>query len=220
MLTAAVITGGHHYHVPAFHRLFRELSGVDAYIQHMADFVASPPEVRAGYDVLVFYTHLHGEPTDLGLAPGRHDTAQSVLESLGTVSKPGIVVLHHSLLAFPGWAVWDELVGMADRSLAAYDHAQAVNYHVADPRHPICAGLADWTLHDETYLMADAAGDNHILITTDHPRSMATLAWTREYRLGRVFCLQGGDEPQAWADANFRSLLAQGMRWCGRFDDK
>ena len=218
MLKTAVIPGGHPYHVPAFHQLFRELPGLDAYIQHLADFVASPLDVRQGYDVLIFYTHLRGELSDLGLAPDRHDTVRSVLESLGA-PKPGIVVLHHSLLAFPGWAVWDAIVGLPDRALAAYSHSEAISYYVADPAHPICAGLADWTMRDETYLMPDARGDNHILITTDHPQSMRTLAWTHMHRQSRVFCLQGGDGPAAWRHESFRRLLAQGARWCARADE-
>ena len=62
--------------------------------------------------------------------------------------------------------------------------------------------------------MPDAGGDNHILITTDHPQSMRTLAWTRQFRQSRVFCLQGGDGERAWVNAQFRTLLAHGMRWC------
>lgn len=213
MLKVAVITGGHHYHVPAFHQLFRELPGIDAYIQHMADYVASPPDVRQEYDVLVFYTHLRGELVDLGLAPGRQDTVRSVLESLGT-KKPGIIVLHHSVLAFPGWTIWDDIVGLADRNLKTYSHNETIAYHITDSNHPICAGLADWTMNDETYLMADAGGENHILITTEHPQSMTTLAWTHEYKQSRVFCVQGGDDQSAWCNENFRTLLTQGVQWC------
>jgi hypothetical protein len=219
MLTVAVLTGGHHFDVPVFHRVFRDLPGVDAYVQHLNDFVASPPEVRQAYDVIVFYTHLKREPDpdDLGLAPGQADTARSVLESLGA-REQGIVVLHHSLMAFPGWDVWDAVTGMTDRVLTAYAHGQQIPYHVADPDHPICAGLDDWTLIDETYLMPDAGGDNHILLTTDHPRSMATLAWIRQHRASRVFCLQGGDDQRSWDDPHYRTLLVQGIRWCAWVD--
>ncbi|HEX3054059.1 MAG TPA: ThuA domain-containing protein [Aggregatilineaceae bacterium] len=213
MLEIAVITGGHHYHVPAFHRLFRELPGIDAYIQHLADFVASPPEVRQGYDGVVFYTHLRRELEDLGLRPGSTDSVRSILEELGA-SNQGLVVMHHSLLAFPDWDVWNDIVGMADRSLAKYAHGQTIRYHIEDAEHPICAGLDDWMMQDETYLMPNAVGENHILITTDHPDSMATLAWTHDYKLSRVFCLQAGDDQDTWANVNFRTLLTQGIRWC------
>ena len=70
MLKVAVITGGHHFEVIAFYQLFRELPGIDTYIQHMADFVTASPDERDLYDVLVFYTHLKRELADMGLGGG------------------------------------------------------------------------------------------------------------------------------------------------------
>ena len=214
MMQVAVITGGHHYDVPGFHQFWRALPGIDAYPQHMADFVASPPEVRAQYAVLVFFTHLKDEVGQLGLMPGRSESFRSVLLSLGATAQ-GIVVMHHGLLAFPEWAIWDEITGVSDRTLQGYRHAEMVPYHVADPSHPICAGLTDWTMQDETYLMADAAPDNDILLTTDHPRSMKTLAWTRQHRQSRVFCLQACHDGVTWSNVHSRTLLRQGILWCG-----
>jgi trehalose utilization protein len=213
VLKVAVITGGHHFDVIQFQQLFRELPEIDAYPQHMADFVASVPEVRDQYDVLVFFAHLRGEIENLGLSPGHDDTFRSVLESLGN-STQGIVVLHHGLLAFPGWGIWNEIVGISDRSLREYSHDEVINCHVVDPAHPICAGLMDWTMKDETYVMNDADAGNHILLTTDHTRSMATLAWTHQHKLSRVFCLQSGHNPDTWKHDNFRTLLHQGINWC------
>ena len=215
MIKSAVITGGHHYNVMAFHQLFRDLPGIDAYIQPMEDFVTSTPEVRSSYQVLVFYTHLKGELADPGGPPGQDSTVRTVLESLSS-TRQGIVMLHHSLLAFPGWEIWDDLVGMSDRTLKDYAHDEAIPAHIVDPAHPITTGLTDWTITDETYLMPDAADENHILITTRHPRSMATLAWTRQYRTSRVFCLQLGHDHQAWCDVRFRKLLTQAIGWCAQ----
>jgi trehalose utilization protein len=215
MIKTAVITGGHHFNVMAFYHLFRELPGIDAYIQHMADFVISSPDVRKSYDVLVFYTHLKRELADIGSPPDQNDTVRSVLESLGT-TKQGIVILHHSLVAFPDWKIWDDIIGMSDRKLSQYAHDEVIRLHIADAEHPISAGLEDWTMTDETYLMSDASGDNHILITTQHPRSMTTLAWTRQYKTSRVFCLQSGHDYHTWRDANFRKLLTQAIVWCAQ----
>jgi hypothetical protein len=212
-MKAAILTGGHHYHVTGFHQLFRDLPGIDAYVQHMADFVACSPEIRREYDVLVFYTQFQDDFIIPGLPPGSRDTVRSVVESVGTTNQ-GIVILHHGLLSFPGWDIWNDIVGMPDRSLSEYSHDESIPYHIMDSDHPVCAGLTDWTLTDETYQMAAAAGDNHILITTDHPDSMKTLAWTRHYKLSRVFCLQAGHDPKTWNDMNFRALLSQGMHWC------
>jgi type 1 glutamine amidotransferase len=68
---------------------------------------------------------------------------------------------------------------------------------------------------DETYVMPDAlpANGNHILLTTTHPDSVKTIAWVRQYRQSRVFCLQSGHDNQTWADASFQRLLRQGILW-------
>ena len=41
-LRVAVVTGGHAFDVPNFHRLFRQLPGIDAYPQHLEHFASSP----------------------------------------------------------------------------------------------------------------------------------------------------------------------------------
>ena len=48
-IRCAVITGGHGYDVLNFHRFFRGLVGVDAYIQHMDDFASARANVRASF---------------------------------------------------------------------------------------------------------------------------------------------------------------------------
>lgn len=211
-LKIAVITGGHHFNVMAFTQMFRELPGIDAYLQHVGDFVASTRDLRASYDALVFYTHLKGEVAEIGSSPGEADTVQSALELLGHTPQ-GLVLLHHSLLAFPQWDIWNTITGMPDRTLTEYAHDEAIEMHIVDPEHPVTAGLSDWTLTDETYLMPDAGADNHILITTTHPRSTKTLGWVRQHKQSRVVCLQSGHDEQTWRDANFRTLLAQAIRW-------
>lgn len=213
MIKVAVITGGHHFNVVAFHQLFRNMAGIDAYIQHMADFVNSSPEARAGYDVLVFYTHLKRELVDIGPPPGQQDTVQSVMESLGNRPQ-GIVMLHHALLCFPTWQVWDEIVGINNRQLTHYAHHEAIPLQIVDSQHPITAGVENWAVTDETYVMPDAEGDaNHVLLTTSHPKSMRTIAWTRQHKASRVFCLQLGDDPVVWQDVTFSKLLKQGIEW-------
>lgn len=211
-LTIAVITGGHHYDVVAFHQLFRALPGIDAYVQHMADFVISPRDLRASYDVLVFYTHLKDELAIEGGPPDQDDTVRSVLETLGATDQ-GLVLLHHSLVAFPDWAIWDAVTGLQNRRLMKYKHDEAIPLHIVDADHPVASGLLDWTITDETYLLPDAAGDNHVLITTDHPDSMSTLAWTRQHNASRVVCVQPGDARAAWEDAQYRTLLSQAIEW-------
>lgn len=207
----AVLTGGHAYDVPNFHRLFRALPGIDAYIQHMDDFATSSEEVWRSYDVVLFYTMLMDDPTDTGL-PGHAGKPLTALQGLGAAPQ-GIVLLHHAILAHPRWPVWTEISGLPDRGRFEFDHDQTLDVHVADARHPITAGVQDWRMIDETYLMASPGEDSHALLTVDHPRSMKTIAWTRAYRDTRVFCFQSGHDNLTWPDPNFQRVLRQGILW-------
>jgi type 1 glutamine amidotransferase len=66
---------------------------------------------------------------------------------------------------------------------------------------------------DETYTMPEPASDCEVLLTTDHPKSMKTIAWTRQHRHARVFCFQSGHDNLAWECAGFRQTLARGIFW-------
>jgi len=212
-IRVAVVTGGHSFDVPDFHRLFRSLRDVEACIQHMDDFASSPEEVRRAYDVVCFYHWLLETPTDDGL-PWYCGKPRTALEALGETDQ-GILVLHHAILAYPLWPLWDELVGIAERSFQ-FHHGQQLHVEVAAADHPITRGLSSWDVTDETYDMADAREGSEILLTVDHPRSMRTIAWTRTFRNSRVFCLELGHDKVAYADSNFREVIRRGIVWCAR----
>ncbi len=225
-VTAAVVTGGHSYDVPNFHRLFRAMDGVDAYVQPMDDFAASPEAVREAYDAVVFYTMLRGLPQtkeELAWWQGDHRAA---LEHLGTTPQ-GIVMLHHAILGYPEWPLWRKWVGVPDPKFESYHFDETVRSEIAVADHPITAGLAAWEMTDETYVAAGPGGHSHVLITTDHPKSMRAIAWTREpggvpergeRRSGhpsgrRVFCYQSGHDSKTWQEASFRQVLRRGILW-------
>jgi uncharacterized protein len=205
-LRVAVVTGGHVFDVLNFHKLFRTLTGVDAYIQHMDDFVATPEAVRDEYAVVVFYHMLMQGPPE-----GR---LKKALSHLGATEQ-GILVLHHALLAHPEWALWSDVVGIPNRKFG-FHHDQSIPVQVARRDHPITRGLEPWTTQDETYTMDDANEGSEILLTTDHPKSMKKLAWTRGYNKSRVFCFQCGHDNAGWSHPNFREVLHRGIRWCAR----
>jgi len=210
-LKVAVITGGHEYEVIAFHQLFRNLSGIDAYIQHMDEFASSTQAERDAYDVLVFYSFFQENPTDAGVPwyIGHH---QSALVRLYETSQ-GIVLLHHAILVYQKLAMFDEIAGLTNRVIQSYRHDEDVDLHIADHAHPITRGLSDWRMIDETYAMHGAGTGNHILITSQHPRNMPTVAWTRTYSKSRVFCFQSGHDHQAYEDPTFRTVLERGIHW-------
>jgi len=207
----ALVTAGHPYDVPALQRIFREMPGVEASFHHMDDWAAAGAG-RAGYDVVVFYHMLMDGPLENG--PWYQGNHKAALSELGR-GPQGIVVLHHALLAYPAWRFWSDLVGLPDRSFA-YHGGQQVRVTVANPQHPITRGLSDWDMVDETYTMADPSREpgNTVLLTTQHPKSMATLAWTRQFGQAKVFCFQSGHDATAFDAKAFGEVLTRGIRWC------
>lgn len=212
-LRVAVITGGHSFDTLEFQQLFRALPGIDACVQHIEDWGAATPEVRAAYDVVVFYIMTMDTPSDEGL-PWYAGKRLSALSELGREGQ-GIVVLHHAILAFPEWQPWNDLVGIQNRKFGYHWEGDPTT-EVADATHPITRGLpaATWSLKDETYTMDEPTGpDVRLLLTTKHHKSMKANAWTNRYKGSRVFCYQSGHGAAVYADANFRTILDRGIRW-------
>jgi uncharacterized protein len=210
-INVAVVTGGHSYDVVNFHKLFGSLPGVNAVIQHMDDFAASPANVRDSYDAVCFYIMLMQGPTDQG-QPWYAGRPKDALEHLGSTPQ-GILVLHHALLAYPQWPVWSDIVGIKDRKFG-YQMGQKLHINVLDAQHPITQGMSAWDMIDETYSMADAGPDSKVLLTVEHPKSMKTIGWTRQHKKARVFCYESGHDNQTWVNAGFRQVLQRGLLWC------
>jgi uncharacterized protein len=211
LIKTAVVTGGHAFDVVNFHKLFRKMDGIDAYVQHLDDFSVAPPEVRDSYDVVVFYIMMQATPVDEGL-PWYWGKPKTALENLGKRDQ-GIVVLHHAILAYPNWPLWDELVGIQNRKFGFYMD-QDLSFKVSPSVHPITQDIQDFDMVDESYTMNDASSeDSTILLTVDHPKSMKTIAWTRQYQKSRVFCYESGHDNSAYSNPNFSTILSQGIKW-------
>jgi uncharacterized protein len=206
----AVITGGHAFDVPNFARLFRRLNGIEAYVQTMGDFAASPQATRDAYDAVLFYHMLQETPSDEG-QPWYDGKPVIALERLKERGQ-GIVALHHAILAYPKWPAWRELTGI-DPTLISYHHDQPLTLEVTPIDHPITRGLAGFDVVDETYVMAEPDAGSQILLTTAHPQSVQAQAWVRPFGEARVFSLVLGHDHTVWSNPGFENLLLRGIRW-------
>jgi uncharacterized protein len=209
-LQLAVVTGGHGFDVPNFHRLFRRLNGIEAYIQTMGDFASSAQPVRDGYDVILFYHMLQETPSDAG-KPWYDSKPVQALERVKEVGQ-GVVALHHSLLAYPQWPAWRDLTGI-DPTWRSYHHDQPLNLEVAAHDHPITRGLAGFAVTDETYEINAPDADNLVLLESQHAHSVRAQAWVRQYGRSRVFSLVLGHDQTAWSNPGFENLLNRGILW-------
>jgi len=210
----AVITGGHGYNVIEFHKFFRTIPGTDVYIQNIDDFCVSQEKARDSYDVVLFYIMMIDGPVDEGL-PWYAGKPRTALSHLGETQQ-GIFVMHHALLAYPQWSPWGDIVGITDRKLGSFHIGETLRINIANSEHPITKGLTSWEMVDETYVMNDADKGNNVLLTTDHAKSMKTIAWTREYKNSRVFCLESGHDDRTWLNSNFHTVVFRGIQWAAR----
>ena len=212
-IKVAMVTGHHEYDVVDFQQMLRAIPDVDFYPQHLEDFALDTEEARSAYDVLAFYNFQQDLLTERDAFD--RDLRRPLAE-LGDHGQ-GIFMLHHALTAFPGWLHWQEICGIGDttkpKSLATAKIDQDLTIEIADAEHPITKGLSSWQMIDEVYLCPEASPDSHVLLTIDHPGAMSTIAWTRNYRNSRVFCLQSGHDNQTFANAGFRTMIERGVKW-------
>jgi len=185
------------------------MTEIDFYPQHMEDFAADIGERRAEYDVLLFF-NFHQETPGSSGSPADEAT-KAALDTLGD-SEQGIFILHHALLAYPDWPPWARLVGLQAPSWRVHMDIN-LSIQVANPNHPITEGLNDWTMLDETYVVGEPDGDSEILLITEDPKSMRSIAWTRRYKNARVFCFQSGHDHNAYENPNFRRVISRGIQW-------
>jgi len=80
---------------------------------------------------------------------------------------------------------------------------------VADRNHPVTRGIADFEIHDETYILFDVHAGVTVLLTTDAPTSQPTLAWAKTYEAARVVYLQLGHDHLAYENP---SIAGAGQR--------
>jgi hypothetical protein len=73
--------------------------------------------------------------------------------------------------------------------------------------------IADTQGAFDGYDMRDCGDDSQVLLTTDHPKSMRTIAWARTFRRSRVLCTASGHDHVTYADPHFRRFLGRGIQW-------
>jgi hypothetical protein len=209
----AVVTGGHPYDVIGFHALLRDVCANDIipYTQHLEEFASSPLKTLREYDAVLFYFFPQNGPIDD--APGQIGRPLSALESVLDAGT-GLVVLHHALLAYPGWETWDRVVGCRNRHRFSYHPSQTIAVTNVAPDHTITEGIRPWEMVDETYCMSEPEGTP--LLTTAHPLSMRTLGWVRKIGDSRVACLQSGHDDSSWRMSGFISFLSRSLHWVAR----
>ena len=208
-IKVAVVVDFHPYDVINFQKMFESFGDCECYIQPLSLFIMDRDN-KAAYDTVVYYNMNKPVPKD-------GSPMDKYLKNELGAQKQGVIFLHHALLSFEGLALFTEVCGLRDRGDGPnfkYTQNENVNVFVADAAHPITAGVNDFTLVDETYVLdePDEPG-NQILLKTDNETSVKSIAWAREYKNSRVFCLASGHDNRAFANPGFRKVLHNAILW-------
>lgn len=217
-LKVAVVVGHHTYEVQKLQEMFESFPGIHCYIQHLEQFTSSSKDVRRSYDVIIFYTMWLETPTNEG--PWYEGKALDALSDLGD-TRQGLFILHHSIMAFEKWSVWELLTGFAVKKYRGYQLDVPMNYHVENRTHPIMDGVSDFCMIDEAYetdgeAVMNTQGNVEVLLTTDCRINMRTVAWTKAYKNSRVFCYQSGHDCNSYQNENFKRIVYNGIRWAAQ----
>jgi type 1 glutamine amidotransferase len=213
-IKAVVVTGGHGFEHDPFFALFQGYKDIQYVEAAQKDHSELFEDIgNWDYDVIVLYN------MSQNLSSQREANFKSLL-----TAGVGLVALHHAEGAFNTSDEYRRTIGaryplkpqeIEGKQFAqgTYDHDMDMNVKIADREHPITRGLSDFTIHDETYKGNWFAKDNHVLLTTDHPKSDTTICWTRPSETNRIVLLQLGHDSKAYANPNYRQLIVRSIRW-------
>jgi len=210
-IKVVVVTGGHDFEHDPFFAVFQGHSDIEYTEYQLKDQSEIFEDISNWkYDVIVLYSMTQN------ISPKRQENFIKLLND-----GVGLLALHHTMCSFQDWLEYCKIIGTAyylkpgeGRPASTYKHDEVMAVKIADKKHPITHGMADFEIHDEAYKDCGFERDNRVLLTTDHPTSDKTIGWVRKYGKARVCTVQLGHGPEAYANPNYRELVARGIRWC------
>ncbi len=141
----------------------------------------------------------------------------------------GVVVIHASNNAFPGWTEYELIAGLCWREGTGHGSFHPFDVYVTDRDHPITRGLPNLRGHpDELYhrLVPTPGAENHVLAQAfSDPKTGGTdvlepMVIVQSYGEGRVFHTPLGHVWRGVAgtrvshvDPQFRNLVVRGTEW-------
>jgi len=218
-LKIVLVTGGHGFQAEPFFQVFKDNNEIN--VTYASQGKTNAPSYERddllAYDTVVLY--------DMPMAITEPQKAgfRSLFDR-----GIGLVVLHHSLVAYQHWPEYEEVVGgkyLTSEERSGDKVVPSSNYHeglevpivIVATNHPITAGIHDFTIHDEIYTGVRVQPDvTPLFITTHELNRGRPMGWYRQQGKSRVVYLQLGHGPEAYSNPNYRRLLANSIRWAAR----
>ena len=143
---------------------------------------------------------------------------RAAIEAHLGAGKP-LLAVHASILLFSGapeseWTGWREITGAFwERNATFHPPLSEAHVRVATDRHPIVAGVGDFTLEDERYTDLRLAPDVEGLAWHTENGREHPLLWARTHRDARVVYDALGHDTRSYDSPGRRELLARSTAW-------
>jgi type 1 glutamine amidotransferase len=122
----------------------------------------------------------------------------------------GLFGLHSAAASFAENHLYHEMLGSR---FLRHPPLDEVCLEILDTAHPITAGVTDFAVPDELYVLDCAPDGLQILATARLGEEKQPSAYVRPWGLGRVFYLGLGHDARCLRAQPFRLLAGQGLTW-------
>ena len=156
------------------------------------------PEAIKPFDVIVDYT------TGEDLAP---EQAQGLLG--GIIEGKGFIGVHSAADSFMNTPGYIHMVG---GRFLTHPEPIELTFNILNPHHPVMAGIEDFRMVEELYLM-ETYGHFELLISTYYKGFDRPVAWVKPYGKGRVFYTALGHGKEQTENPNFQRMIVNAVRW-------
>ncbi len=202
-----VVTGGHAYDTANFVKMFSQMESVnfDTLIQPSANLLYNSPEIEQ-YDALVFYDMF------------QQITEEQKTSFINLLEKgKGVVFLHHSIGSYQDWDEYIQILGgRYDLDSSGYQEGIDIDVEVVNPKNPVTKGLANYSVHDESYYDTRVLPSVNPILRTSHEKSDEFLGWTNKYANSKIVYLQSGHDNNAYSNQSYRQMVEQAIAWVAR----
>ena len=125
-----------------------------------------------------------------------------------------LLVMHVSSTSLDGVPEWEQIVGgIWVRGTTMHPDFGLARIHVYPERHPIVAGIQDFSVLDEEYTYLRTDPKLVPLATHRHDGDEHPLIWAREYGRSRVVYDALGHDERSYDSPEHRLIIARAARW-------
>jgi uncharacterized protein len=201
---------GDAWHSPVIPRKGLEaLAGTDFTFDWIEDARDWTPDLMRAYPLVVLTKSDNVSVTDK--TNWMNDTVQSAFFEYVQQGN-GLLAIHSGTAEYEQKPIIRSLLG----GVFLHHPEQCLVTLSPRPNHPLCKGMAPFTLKDEHYFMALDDPQAEVFMTTRSVSGEQPGAWRREVGRGRVAVLTPGHNLEVWLHPSYQALLGNALRWCGR----